>query len=70
MSQKIIEARQALAEARENLKVVNKNITIEDSFKLLAGGVDTVELLTKKQAQDEALERVIKAQKELIDAHL
>lgn len=69
MSQKVEEARQALADARENLRVVQKNITGSDAASLMAGKVETVELLAKQQAQHEAMLLIVKAEKELIAAH-
>ena len=59
---------QALANleaARAEVRAVSDTITLEDSFLLIQGRIETVELAAKQMAQQAALQKVINAQAEL-----
>lgn len=64
----VTEARQALENAREDLREFNRTLTLEQATQMSAGDPTTVEVFGLKNTQTILLENIIKAEKELRDA--
>lgn len=58
-------AREALEQARAELREFNKGLTLEDATKMSVGDPTTVEVLALKNSQTILLENIIKAEQEL-----
>jgi ketopantoate hydroxymethyltransferase len=62
------EARNAVMEARLELRKFNEDLTLEQSTLIAVGDQTTVEVLGLKTTQKVLLESIIKAEQELRDA--